>query len=341
MVNLFIDSNRYLALFWLDKSRLEDIKTKLIKEIRDKKINLWLPEQVKNEVLKNIEIDTLPKKIADATKLIGTLKPKEEVSFPSIPEFKSEIDKVRELIINKNKEINTILTEINAKAIKKVLDEANQTKEIINEMFSVATFIPYDEKTITVAFRRFDLGLPPGKSNSRGDAVIWETLLEKIPAKEDLYFVSSDKDFNSKQYENPFSEFLSEEWKKKKGSKIIPFEQLGQFIKAKIPEIKLPDVIITEEKAANNIFLLTEESYKKLIGNIISMQSIFNQAIGSLNPITLSSNMRIFEILNSGEFPSGLASAMITNKLDPLIFPFSKGSSTKKEEKKEQEIDKK
>lgn len=338
MIHLFIDANRYLALFGLDKALLEDIKTKLIKEIKEKKITLWLPEQVKNEVLKNIDKEIIPDKIRDTEKLIEILKSKEELSFPNTPEFRTEIGKIKAIISAKNKETESILTTIN---IKRVLNEAEPIKAIINELFAVAKFIPYDESTISLAFRRFDLRLPPGKENSKGDAVIWETLLKEMPEKEDLYFVGFDKDFKSKLDEKQFSEFLSREWKEKKKSKIVPFEHLGQFIKEKIPQIKLSDVIITEEKAANNRFLLTEESYKELIGNISSMQSIFNQAIGSLNPITLSSNMRIFEILNSGEFPSGLASAMITNNLDPLIFPFSKGSSTKKEEKKEQETDKK
>ena len=49
-----IDNNRYLTFYGFPKDELEKIK-ELSKSIRDKKLILWLPEQIKNEFERNRE----------------------------------------------------------------------------------------------------------------------------------------------------------------------------------------------------------------------------------------------------------------------------------------------
>ena len=55
-----------------------------------------------------------------------------------------------------------------------------------------------------------------------GDSVIWESLLEKIPHGEDLYFIGGDSHFKSKLDNKDFSPFLEKEWKGKKESGVHP-----------------------------------------------------------------------------------------------------------------------
>ena len=108
---------------------------------------------------------------------------------------------------------------------------------------------------INKGITRFRLGNPPGKNKSYGDAIIWETLLQDFLNEKELHFVGLDKDFVSKLDKNKFSEYLLNEWKEKKKSKIIPYQYLGEFIKKEIPEISSPDKILKEEKEAEEKYL--------------------------------------------------------------------------------------
>ena len=72
-----------------------------------------------------------------------------------------------------------------------------------------------------------------------GDAINWEGLLEKVPSGEVMYFISDDKDFTSALDNNLFDSFLTEEWQRAKGTKLIFYKRLSSFFKDKFPEINL------------------------------------------------------------------------------------------------------
>ena len=72
------------------------------------------------------------------------------------------------------------------------------------------------------AAMRSRLGNPPGKNESVGDAVNWETLLSTVADGTALYLVSEDKDYRSPLSENVFNEFLLDEWQTKKKSQSQP-----------------------------------------------------------------------------------------------------------------------
>ena len=61
----------------------------------------------------------------------------------------------------------------------------------------------------------------------------------KVPNGEDLYFISSDKDYSSLFDEKQFHPFLEKEWEDKKGSKIIFFKSLVEFLKMHVKDIEL------------------------------------------------------------------------------------------------------
>lgn len=88
---------------------------------------------------------------------------------------------------------------------------------LIRNLFKSATRIsslPFVE----VARLRFDIGNPPGKEASLGDAINWETLLAKAPNSEPLHFVTDDGDYSSPLNSEVFLPFLSDEYQKvKKG----------------------------------------------------------------------------------------------------------------------------
>jgi predicted nucleic acid-binding protein len=245
MINLFIDTNIYLRLYLLE----EEVLQKFVKRIRDKKITLWLPEQVINEFFRNRE-NELNYHVVNIENIIDK---KIEGRIPKIPDCEDELKQIKEAqktIEEEKKKITSILEGVKKKIKNKIKENAFFADQVIEQLFSLAIKIDYDEKIINRANIRNNLGNPPGKVGDYGDAIIWESLLEAIPEEVDLYFVGSDNHFKSKVDEDDFSPFLEKEWKEKKRSKIISFKKIGEFFKDQIPEIEKPDKIIKEELTA-------------------------------------------------------------------------------------------
>jgi hypothetical protein len=127
------------------------------------------------------------------------------------------------------------------------------------------------------------MGNPPGKDKSYGDAINWEILLQYIPKGEDLYIVSSDKDYRSVIDDSCIKSFLNDEWIKKKESNVYFFTSLTSFLNNHISSIKLK----TEEEKDKAINLLQHSD---------SYQST-HKAIDDLNRFDDWSNSQIKEIL--------------------------------------------
>ena len=77
---------------------------------------------------------------------------------------------------------------------------------------------------------RMDIGNPPGKRDSLGDAINWVTLLDVVPEEEELHVISEDGDFYSQLDDKKINPFLSEEWSKKKKSSIRLYRTLSEFM---------------------------------------------------------------------------------------------------------------
>jgi hypothetical protein len=83
------------------------------------------------------------------------------------------------------------------------------------------------------------LETPPGKNESIGDALNWETLLLAVPDGTDLRFVSEDKDYRSHLSDNVFNEFLQTEWATRKQSELHYHSKISDFFKECFPDIKI------------------------------------------------------------------------------------------------------
>lgn len=273
MIHLFIDTNRYLLLYGFSEKDLEEIK-KLSKLIKEKKITLWLLEQVINEFLRNRHKIPL-QKCESIRKLISDFKiPK----LPEIPEFEKEIKEIEEnfkIIKKTNDDINSKVENVIKLIKSKIKEESFLADKIIEELFSIGNVLKYDEQIIDKAKTRFDLGIPPGKEGSYGDAVIWETLLKEFPEKEELHFVGFDNDFRSNIDDNEFSPFLLKEWKDKKKSNIIPYKHLGEFTKSK--------KIIEEEERVDKKYLITTTALNEAMKEITKSTYAWREIFESLN----------------------------------------------------------
>src|SRR5690606_3368020 len=170
--------------------------------------------------------------------------------FPTIskgyPEFNNLYQAYKEFEKFKNKIISQIKEgaknfDLNADILtQRIFQSANK--------FEITTDLVDKAKT------RFNLGNPPGKGNSYGDAINWESLLENVPYKEDIHLISEDGDFTSLLDKNELNLFLKDEWELKKKSQLFYYKSLSDFLKDKFPDIELSDQLEKElaiKKLAN------------------------------------------------------------------------------------------
>lgn len=215
MVNLFIDTNIWLAMFHLSKDDL--IELNKLKELIGKEIKIYIPKQVRSEYLRNRD-----SKIKDALDKFKFT----QIQFPNLVKCYDNYNNLKEGFDELKKE-HSLLVE---KITNDVLNQTTPADIAINELFNKTEIIECSNDIINKAKLRYDLGNPPGKKNSYGDAVNWECLLENIPDGEDLYFISDDKDYCSEFCKDQFNIYLLTEWDSKKKSQIHFYRSLHDFL---------------------------------------------------------------------------------------------------------------
>jgi len=235
MINLFIDTNIFLNFYSFSDDDLDKLSNLHSLISKTNQIKLYVPSQLVDEFNRNRE-----NRIKDAMKKFRDSNVKSE-----IPKLCSGFDEAK-IIFALSKQIYEEKNKLTEKISQAIENKTLKADLLINDLFSAP--IEIEDNIIVNAKKRFDLGNPPGKNKSYGDAVNWEFLLEKVPEKEDLYFVGDDIDYKSPLNENNFSSFLAEEWKKKKSSKIYYYKSVNNFFKDKFPQIQLKDDYIIDIK---------------------------------------------------------------------------------------------
>lgn len=226
-MNVFIDTNIYLKFYHYSNSELEELK-KLIVLIEEGELRLFITRQVLNEYTRNRET-----KIADALKTFR--EERLSGSFPAFFKEYEDYEHMRKAINEFQKSKKSLLDKI----IVEIDNHSLKADEIINQLIVTAGIIEHDDKAILKAKQRFDLGNPPGKNDSYGDALNWITLLTKIEVGEDLHFLTDDKDYFSEIDNSKFNNFLLKEWRVTKASQLFLFKSLSDFFKHHYPNIKL------------------------------------------------------------------------------------------------------
>lgn len=222
--NLFIDSNIWLSLFHYSSDDLEQFSK--LKNLLGTQIQLYITEQVYNEVYRNRE-----NKIKDALDKFE----KFDLTFPVFFKNYDEYDEFRK----KYDELKGTHKSWLKKVKNDIANRNTPADNVISGFFSVVSIIPTTQEIIQKGVTRYDIGNPPGKDKKYGDAINWETLLMNVPNGEDLYFISSDKDYSSIFDEKQFHPFLAKEWEDEKNSKIIFFKSLVDFLKMHVQDIEL------------------------------------------------------------------------------------------------------
>lgn len=233
-LHLFIDTNVFLSFFHLSSDDLEELR-KLAALVRRGEVALHLPQQVIHEFYRN-----RGSKIADGLKPLKQHKFK--MQFPQICKDYAEYATLRDLQRDIEQAHAALLDRVDAD----IRDQRLKADSIIEELFAAVAAIPLSDALYGQARQRHAIGNPPGKRDSLGDAVNWESLLLSVPEGEDLYFVTGDTDYRSALDDESFNEFLVREWSERKRSDIHFFERLSRFFAGQFPEITLASEIEKE-----------------------------------------------------------------------------------------------
>ena len=133
--------------------------------------------------------------------------------------------------------------------------------KLINDIFNKVKCINRTPEIISRARDRRDIGNPPGKDNSLGDAINWESLLHSVPKNKEIHIISGDRDFHSPLDKTKLNEFLFNEWKEEKNCEPQFFNTLSSFFNRYFPDINLADekekVQLIESLSASPNFRLT------------------------------------------------------------------------------------
>jgi PIN domain len=137
--------------------------------VENKEIDLIVPKQVESEFWRNRGA-----KISDAMKKLREAK--FNVSFPAFSKDYNEYGEMRELLKKANK--------LHADLVGKIMTDAKNTSlkadEIVTGLFKKAMKPEFKQAHYLNALTRKRLGNPPGKGETVGDELNWETLLVTV-----------------------------------------------------------------------------------------------------------------------------------------------------------------
>jgi predicted nucleic acid-binding protein len=224
---IFIDTNVFLSFYHFSNEDLEELN-KLLVLLDRKEVQLYLPQQVRTEFRRNREA-----KIADAMRKLR--EQKLSLHFPQICKDYPEYPKLRDLQSQYEKLHASLLNCLNEDIRHRKL----KADAIIEQLFAKANVIQRTDSIVGKARFRMEIGNPPGKKDSLGDALNWVTLLEAITEGSELHFVSGDKDYCSVLDDEAFNDYLLQEWCRTKKSDLIFYKRISAFFQAKFPEIKV------------------------------------------------------------------------------------------------------
>src|SRR4051794_15325601 len=124
-MNLFIDTNVFLAFYHFSKDDLEELK-KLVALVKGKGVDLYLPAQVRDEFFRNREV-----KIADAMKRLRETKFK--FAFPQFAKTYESYEALRKLLQKADKAHSELIDTLTGDALSMDL----HADDVIDSLFEL------------------------------------------------------------------------------------------------------------------------------------------------------------------------------------------------------------
>lgn len=244
-MNIFIDTNILLDLYHMSGPDLDEL-LKIVKLAKNNKLNVLMSEQVCSEFWRNRE-----RVVAEALKLFSNSKI--SITLPNIIRSNPRSVEIRKI----EERFNTLIRELKNDVDIEIQNHKLKADEVIDALFKQCPCRPVSCDIIVKSKKRVELGNPPGKLNSIGDAINWEWLLDILPEYEDLIIISSDSDFESELLPNHPKEYLKREWSNNLyRGELYLFKSLSSFLRKYFPDIKLSgeiDKAIALERLENSM----------------------------------------------------------------------------------------
>jgi len=232
--HVFLDANVYLRFYKLSDADVKELG-QLVTLVKSGEVKLYLTEQSRDEFNRNRD-----EAIAESLKGVReqVLKP----SFPRMFRDHARFAELRKAVSSYEDQRQQMLQDITDAAMKREL----AADRLIAELFELAEFVPLTDAIWETSRRRYDLRNPPGKGKSYGDAVHWVSLLDAVPDGQDIFVVSDDADFRSKLDPTQMSDFLKEEWRRKKGATAVLYASLPDLFRDHYPDLHLLEALEKE-----------------------------------------------------------------------------------------------
>lgn len=187
---LFIDANKYLDLYRIDKGK------KLLAPLGEQVNYIFVTQQVFNEVQRNkiqAAAEFLRKKFKELK--FETFNLPDHLSSTSIDQRKDILQQMKEI----NQKIKKVNTEVDALALS-IIEQISRSEDEVSKALSpiFANAVRHSPEELQRARDRRELGNPPGKSTDPiGDQLTWEQILTHFKGKKRLWIISRDSDYGT------------------------------------------------------------------------------------------------------------------------------------------------
>ena len=192
-------------------------------------MDLLLPQQVIDETWRKRE-ETIDRSFTGFKKKISL-----SFSFPSYCKNHNHFDSMRKY--------QHKLQDLHAEMVKDLERDIENQKLaadlLLRKLFRLATKLGRTRQLIESARQRVELGNPPGKRGSIGDALNWEALLSEVSTGDRISLISGDSDFASPLSKDRLRDFLRQEWSERKNSELYFYRTLSTFFSKHSANINL------------------------------------------------------------------------------------------------------
>jgi predicted nucleic acid-binding protein len=234
MLHFFIDTNVLLSFYGFTQDNLNRLE-RLADQIDAGTFIVLTTSQVEDEFARNREA-----KIAEGRKQIASQRL--DIQLPRLCEPYPETPELRRLA----REYSELHGQLVARITEDTRTRSLMADQLIDRFFNGARRIDVTPEIVASARLRVELGNPPGKRGSLGDAVNWEALLAFRP-DDRLFFVTSDGDYYSPADASQPHGFLIRDWRDSVGQEISFVRRLSE-----LPEEVPHDVLPVDDAAEDD-----------------------------------------------------------------------------------------
>ena len=213
-MNVFIDTNILLNFYHFTSDDLDALNSVFV-SYTEGAVSVYLTDQIRDEFNRGRE-----PKLQSALKQFSNFNL--SAQLPYFMKAYEEYATLQEL----SKKFNYHAKNISKKVDSDILKSDLRADHLIGDIFEKSDVLETTDAIYAEARKRVDLGNPPGKKGSIGDAINWLLLLDHVPEGEVLFIVTEDSDFYSKFNEHEISPFLENEWRIRKNSALKAYRSI-------------------------------------------------------------------------------------------------------------------